>query len=165
MNEPNGMLLALGFFMIFGGLIWAYIGSFQTKIRIVIIGFLVMTLGAVIFLHIFWGAWWLFLQNVVWAVPTLVWVVAGITAYFTFNHVYASWRMYVYAHPESFAKKILNPWPTILMPPTRTPERVGHYMFGTILFILTWLIAFLCYTAWLIFGGGIAKLLHLMPRE
>lgn len=161
----NDLLWGIGLVGIVISLYTLIIAGYSEDSKILVSDLCLVLISIMLLLNPFWGAWWLFLQNVVWAVPTLVWVVAGITAYFTFNHVYASWRMYVYAHPESFAKKILNPWPTILMPPTRTPERVGHYMFGTILFILTWLIAFLCYTAWLIFGGGIAKLLHLMPRE
>lgn len=161
MNEPNGMLLALGFFMIFGGLIWACIGSFQTKIRIVIIGFLVMTLGAVIFLHIFWGAWWLFLRNLASSIPTWVWIAAGIALYFNLNYIYLSWLDYAHEHPGGLAGKILGPPPIGLPDKTEDIGTLIVFRIGGILFLyFCWLATLI----WLVFGGA-AKLLHLVPRE
>lgn len=167
MNEAIGVLLAIGLFMMIGGLFMAWAGCLDNNERIVLTGFLVMALGVVMFLHPFWGAWWLFLQNLASSVPTWVWVVAGVIIYFTLNHTYAAWLIYANNHQNSWAAKILEPWPlgNNIINLDDEFELALVRVFGVVRLAILWLVTIISYAAWLIFGGGIAKLLHLVPRE
>jgi hypothetical protein len=98
-------------------------------------------------------------------VPKSAWIVLGVTIYFTLGHIYASWMLYAHAHPGSWAEAILGPWPVGL--PTAPKDYaawIAIRILGPLFFLVSWGVTTICYAAWIVFGGGIAELLHLTPR-
>lgn len=97
--------------------------------------------------------------------PKWVRIVFWITMYFTANHIYASWLFYAITHPNGLAAQILTP----LGPPAITTGLwfIAH-IFGLPMFLVVWAFMFVyyavCYAVWIVFAGGIAELLHLVPR-
>lgn len=151
----------VGLFAIIIGVVMMLIGITATGIRVSLSGFLIAVMGSILITHPIWGTGWLFLKNAVATVPFWVWVVVGITVYFNLNKIYASWLDYACHHPGSLAQKILAPQPAGLpFVPYTTFDRFVLRTCGITFFFLTWCTMLI----YLIFGG-IAKLLHLVPRE
>lgn len=151
----------VGLFAIIIGSIMLFIWMEEKSSKLSLSSSLIAVMGLILITHPTWGTGWLFLKNAVATVPFWVWVVVGITVYFNLNKIYASWLDYANKHPESLAEKILGPPPIGLpIPPQNIMDRFVLRIGGVILFCLLWLVMLV----WLIFGG-IAKLLHLVPRE
>lgn len=164
MYEPVGLLVVVF------GIILIISGMMEISLKKLLFGFLIGVFGLILREYPKWGMEYLFLKNATMAVPTWVLVLVGVTVYFTLNHIYTTGGIYAVKHPDSLAAKILGPWPMYLMMAqedrdTNPLEKGVPYCFGTLLFCVSWCIAIISYAAWLIFGGGIAKLLHLVPRE
>lgn len=161
--EPNILLGVLGIFMtLIGFVVWLLSFTVSSTTTTKLCGFFITMLGAILYLHPFLEIWFTFLQSAAGAVPTWAWVVVGIAVYFNLNKIYASWLDYACHHPSSLAQKILVPRPAGLpFTPHTTFDRFMLRTCGITFFFLTWCTMLI----YLIFGGGIAKLLHLVPRE
>jgi hypothetical protein len=126
---------------------------------------IVIVMAAMTAIYGFWEEIKTILYKLFHKTPMWVWIVLGVTIYFTLGHIYASWLIYAHAHPGSWAEEILGPWPVGL--PTAPKDYaawIAIRILGPLFFLVSWGVTTICYAAWIVFGGGIAELLHLTPR-
>jgi hypothetical protein len=129
---------------------------------------IVIVMAAMTAIYGFWEEIKTILYKLFHKTPMWVWIVLGVTIYFTLGHIYASWLIYAHAHPGSWAEAILGPWPLGLpVNPTHDFNWVVTCIAGPIGFLIWWAISVVAHAGWIIFGGGLAELFHrfvLPPR-